>query len=519
MKIVSSHQMRILEQHANQRGMSNSAMMENAGLGMARCIRSLLGSITGYQIFVLVGPGNNGGDGLVVARLLRSWGYRVVVAILAKRPDNDPKRDLVKQQGTLIIDVFNQNTIPDFSDFLNPNSVVIDSVLGIGNSRPLTGLITKIFHQITSAKITHPELKIISVDVPSGIDVDTGSADPATLKSDFTFVLGRPKTGLYKFPAAEFIGKLQIIEIGIPSNIDNEINLNLITKKWAASLIPNRPLNSHKGTFGRALLVAGSSRYKGAAELATAAAGRTGAGLVTLAIPASLSKTMSHLTTEATLLPLSESRLGKLDKEAYLQVIEEIRNYDSLLIGCGLGQAMETQSFIENILFSDTPLPPTILDADSLNAISKTSQWWKYLKTPFILTPHLGEMSRLTGKPVDQLETNRLEIAIQSSLDWKQIVVLKGPFTVVATPNGEGFISPFVNPGLATAGTGDILSGIIASLLAQGISSVNAASLGVFLHGSAGEMVRHKLGEAGMVASDMLKVLPEIVKQFSELGY
>ena len=519
MKIVSSHQMRILEQCANQRGVADSAMMENAGLGMARCIRSMFRSITGFQFFVLVGPGNNGADGLVLARLLRSWGYRVVVAILAKRPDDDPKRALVARQGTLIIDVFNQNPIPDFSTLLNSSSIVIDSVLGIGNSRPLIGLISEIFNQVASAKNIHPELKIISVDVPSGIDVDTGSADPATLKSDFTFVLGRPKTGLYKLPAAKFIGKLQIIDIGIPSNLDDEINLNLMTKRWAVSLVPDRPLNSHKGTFGKALLVAGSSRYKGAAELATAAAGRTGAGLITLAIPSSLSKTMGPLTTEATLLPLSESSPGKLDMEAYLQVLEEIPNYDSLMIGCGLGQDIETQSFIENILFSDTPLPPTILDADSLNAISKTSEWWKRIKNPCILTPHLGEMSRLTGKPISQLETNRLEVATQSSLDWKQIVVFKGPFTIVAASNGEIFISPFANPGLATAGTGDILSGIVVSLLAQGLSSVNAASLGVFLHGSAGEMARDKIGEAGMIASDMLKELPEIIKTLNELEY
>ncbi len=415
--------------------------------------------------------------------------------------------------------MFNQNPIPDFSTLLNSSSIVIDSVLGIGNSRPLIGLIRKIFNQVASAKNIHPELKIISVDVPSGIDVDTGSADPATLKSDFTFVLGRPKTGLYKLPAAKFIGKLQIIDIGIPSNLDDEINLNLMTKRWAVSLVPERPLNSHKGTFGKALLVAGSSKYKGAAELATAAAVRTGAGLITLAIPSSLSKTMGPLTTEATLLPLFESSPGKLDMEAYLQVLEEIPNYDSLMIGCGLGQDIETQSFIENILFSDTPLPPTILDADSLNAISKTSEWWKRIKNPCILTPHLGEMSRLTCKPISQLETNRLEVATQSSLDWKQIVVFKGPFTIVAASNGERFISPFANPGLATAGTGDILSGIIVSLLAQGISSVNAASLGVFLHGSAGEMARDKIGEAGMIASDILKELPKIIKTINELEY
>ena len=290
-----------------------------------------------------------------------------------------------------------------------------------------------------------------------------------------------------------------------------------ITVEWVRSVLPRRPLEANKGTFGRVLLVAGSINYIGAAYLACSGAIRVGAGLVTLATPASLLPILASKLTEVTYLPLPESSPGVLSTRAARQVKQELADYNVLLIGCGLGQRPATVGLIKSVLLGEAAkLPPTVLDADGLNALAGIPDWWRKLTDNVILTPHPGEMARLAAVSVEKVQSDRAGIAKKMAEKWHKTIVLKGAYTVIATPDGQAKINNVANPGLATAGTGDVLSGVIAGLLAQGLTLPDAASCGVYLHAEAGELVKEKLGDAGMIASDLLPVLPLAIKKLKE---
>ena len=329
--------------------------------------------------------------------------------------------------------------------------------------------------------------------------------------------LGFPKPGLFNSPGAERAGKISVVDIGIPENLVETIENELMTDDWARLVLPERPLLANKGTFGRVLVVAGSINYIGAAYLACSGATRVGAGLVTLATAISLQPILASKLTEVTYLPLPESHPGTISLHAAKFIHQQFNQYDVLLLGCGLGQSESVIRFIKATLFrGKSGLPSLVLDADALNMLAKIPNWWQQLAEDAILTPHPGEMSRLLGVSVYEVQSDRLGIARQVAQEWHKTIVLKGAYTVVAAPDGRAMISPIANPGLASAGTGDVLTGAIAGLLAQGLSLFDAAALGVYLHGEAGEMVKSKLGDAGMIATDLLPVLPLVIKQLKE---
>jgi NAD(P)H-hydrate epimerase len=311
------------------------------------------------------------------------------------------------------------------------------------------------------------------------------------------------------------VGKLSVVGIGIPPQLADSVTVELLTDGWAKTILPKRPIDANKGTFGRVLVVAGSVNYIGAAYLACSGALRVGAGLVTLATAASLQPVVASKLAEATYLPLPESQAGIISPQSARIVRQNLANYDVLLTGCGLGQSHLTGDFLAD-LFSEKKLPKLVLDADALNILAKVSDWWRRLLPDAILTPHPGEMGRLANTSIEAVQSDRLGVALKMAQKWQKTVVLKGAYTVVAEPDGRARISPFANPGLASAGTGDVLAGAIAGLLAQGLSYFDAAALGVYLHGKAGEMVRARLGDAGMLASDLLPELPLAIKQLKE---
>lgn len=295
------------------------------------------------------------------------------------------------------------------------------------------------------------------------------------------------------------------------------IRTELITADRARSVLPQRPPGANKGSFGRVLVVAGSINYIGAAYLACNGALRVGAGLVTLATATSLLPLFVSKLTEVTYLPLPESRQGIVASRAARLIHQELSNYDVLLLGCGLGQSPAAIRLVKAILFPLKPASPRlVLDADALNTLAKIPGWWQQLTGDAILTPHPGEMARLADMSVAEVQSDRLGIARRMAARWHKTVVLKGANTVIATPEGQARISPIANPGLASAGTGDVLSGVIAGLLAQGLSLFDAAAAGVYLHSEAGDLVKDKLGDAGMMASDLLPVLPLVIKKLKE---
>jgi len=295
------------------------------------------------------------------------------------------------------------------------------------------------------------------------------------------------------------------------------VEVELITDAWARTTLPQRPLQANKGTFGRVLVIAGSINYIGAAYLACNGALRVGAGLVTLATGASLQPILASKLTEVTYLPLPESQPGIISAQAAQLTRQQFENYNVLLMGCGLGQSQSTATFLKSILLrAKRPVPLPVLDADALNILAKIPDWWRQLTSDAVLTPHPGETSRLAGISVNEVQSDRVGTARRLAGTWHKTVVLKGAYTVVAAPDGRVRISPFANPGLASAGTGDVLTGAIAGLAAQGVPPFDAAALGVCLHARAGEMVKGILGDAGMVATDLLTALPLVIKQLKE---
>ena len=510
MKIVTAAQMREIDQECVRRGIPVSTLMENAGKAVAEETSSYICGVEKQNILCLVGAGNNGGDGLVAARYLAEWGAKVTVYLCADRPAEDPNLQLIKKNDIAVYAAKSDKSYKKLDGLLAETDCVIDGLLGTGKMRPLEGVFQQVLEKVNAAQAKR-HFKLVAVDLPSGMDADTGAADPFCPSAALTVTLAFPKPGLYQFPGAEKAGKLIIADIGIPESLADDITLELLTPDWAASVLPKRPMNSNKGTFGRVLVNAGSINYTGAAYLACSGAMRAGAGLVTLATRASLQPIIAAKLAETTYLPLPETPHGIDAAGAADIILREYHNYNALLIGCGLGQHPATAECVNSILLK-ADLPALVIDADALNILAKIPDWPGKIPTDAILTPHPGEMARLTGLSIEEIQKDRLGMAARFAKEWRKIIVLKGAFTVIAAPDSRCRESPYANPGLASAGTGDVLAGVIAGLAAQGLELYDAAALGVYLHGEAGERVRVELGDTGMIASDLLPWLPKIIK-------
>ncbi len=508
MKVVTAEQMREIEARSEETGVSTDTLMENAGLAVARTARRIIGPLSGVPVLALIGPGNNGGDGLVTARHLRRWGASVTAYLCRERGIPDPKLVTAVAAGIKVVSASDDPHLSYLKATLESSHLVLDAILGTGRARPIEGVFKDILGALREARSRDPRLRLLSMDLPTGLNCDTGEVDPACVAADVTVSLGYPKRGHLAFPGADYTGALEIADIGTPSGLDSDVNLDLMGRDWAADVLPPRPRNSHKGTYGRAMVVAGSRNFLGAAYLAASAAARVGAGLVTIAIPESLVPSVASKAIEPTFLPLPESSRGVVSRHAAQIILDSLSGYSALLVGCGLGQAAETRQMVERLLLSDSALPPGVVDADGLNTLAHVQDWWKLWPANAILTPHPGEMNRLTH---ERARSERFAIALESASQWRKTVILKGAYTIVAAPNGRAMVSPFSNPGLATAGTGDVLAGAIVGLLSQGAPLADAASLGVYIHGEAGERVRSALGDTGMLAGDLLPELPKVI--------
>ena len=512
MKLVTADQMRHLDQQAIKAGIPVAVLMENAGMGAARQIRGLLGNVKGRRIVVLAGPGNNGGDGLVAARHLHDWGAETRVYLLAKRrADDENYRELVKRE----IDVADAEDDPTFAAlarFLSDAELIVDALIGTGNARPIEATLAAILDHVRQARQQAQPPRLVAVDLPTGVASDTGAVDPHCLPADLTVALGFSKIGLHTLPGSQYAGRVEVVDIGLPRGAEATTKVELMTEEWVADHLPERPLNANKGTFGRVLVVAGSENYVGSVHLAAAASARVGAGLVTVACPRSIQGMVATGLLEATYLPLLE-RDGGITEKALTEVMGALEDYRVLLIGPGLSRRSRTQEFVRSLLFSlksDGRLT-VVVDADALNTLAGAPGWSGRMNVPLVLTPHPGELQRLTGRSIKDIQSDRLRTATQYASEWRQTVALKGAHTVVAAADGRAVVSPFANPALASAGTGDVLSGAIAGFLAQGLDPLVAAGCGVYIHAAAGERVREALGDAGLLASDLLTELPQAI--------
>lgn len=512
MKLVTAAQMRDLEQRAVAAGTSLDELMEQAGLAVAQEAWLSLGTVAGRRILVLCGPGNNGGDGLVAARHLAEWEGDVVVYLLAPRAETDANLATVRERG---VPVFTADGDADFSALqqaLDGAELVIDALLGTGRRRPIEGALAEVLRRVGDATARAHPPKVVAVDLPTGIDADSGRADPLAVRADLTVTFGLAKVGLYTLPGSEYAGRVQVVDIGLPKEAVLNVPLDLLGTAWVRDRLPARPKSANKRTFGRVLVVAGSRSYVGAARLAAEACYRAGAGLVTIACPAGVQPLLAPAIAEATWLPLDDED-GALAASAASAVVEALASYDVLLLGPGLSQTDGVRAVVGELIAAiPDNVRACVIDADALNCLAQQPRWHEKLRRPAVLTPHPGEMARLLGSTVSGVQADRLNVAMRAAADWRQTVVLKGAHTVVASPAGRGAVSPHANPLLASAGTGDVLAGTIAGLLAQGLEPFDAAGCAVYLHGLAAEELGEELGDRGLLAGDLLPALPRAMR-------
>ena len=504
MKLLTSAEMRELEQRAEAAGVSTDTLMENAGLAVAQEIWMQLGSLEDRRIAVLVGPGNNGGDGLVAARHLHEWGAQVRVYALRERADLQWTQTL--ELGVPCGTVAEDENFEALEGLLGGAEAIVDALLGTGSSRPISGDLAGIMERLAAVRSKTVKPKLVAVDLPSGLDADSGRLDPLAVGADETVTFHAPKVGLYMQPGAAAAGSVQQVEIGIPPGLDEDLQTEVLERRAAKALLPTRASDAHKGTFGRVLVIAGSARYPGAAVLAAKAAYRAGAGLVTIATPQSIATHMISAVPEATLLPLPEHDAGVISgHDAWEVVRDELPSVDSVVLGCGFGQHDHSGVFVRRFLISEevASVNGIVLDADGLNLVAGELSALKDAVAPLIVTPHPGEMGTLTGLSTDEVQGQRLTLARERAAEWNCHVVLKGANTVVATPDNRARVSEVAQPALATAGTGDVLSGAIGALLAQGLPPFDASTLGVYLHGDAGNRAARTRGTIGVTAGDV----------------
>lgn len=558
MKVLTVAQMREAERAADAAGHTYARMMERAGQAVAAEIMRRM-SVKGRRILVLVGPGNNGGDGLTAARFLREAGAEVACYLLKPREETDPVFQAAKSAGCFIAQAGDDRTWRVLRLWVRSAAVIVDALLGTGTTRPLEGDLLRIL-QLVRAEVQDrrpwpasffapgvplippawappapPEPWLVAVDGPTGMNYDTGELDPHAFHADLTVTFACPKVGHFRFPAAHAVGELVVADIGIEPKWVPEGAFEVMDTAIAQAWCPPRPADAHKNTFGKVAVVAGSTNYPGAPWLAAQAAARVGAGWVTLAVPRAIYPVLAAKTTEITYVLLPDE-LGVLIPDAVEVLAKAVEGYAAMVLGPGLTQEKEAVAFVHGMFGLERAArrgrigfhieeeetakpaapawnwPPLVVDADGLNALAQARDWASRLPGPAILTPHPGEMARLTGLDKASIEQDRWGIARQFAQAWGHVVVLKGAFTVIAAPDGRAVVMPFANPALATAGTGDVLAGAIAGLRAQGLAPFEAAALGAYLHGLAGERAREEIGAAGVTAGDLIPRLPEVLR-------
>lgn len=552
-KLVSVEQMRQIEAEANARGLTYDQMMQNAGEAVANLVQRLAqehrqkaGWHTPPTALGLVGSGNNGGDTLVVLTRLAQEGWETVAYLVKERKKGKETDPLVKHLLESGGKIFLMEQDPHFQhlgEAVQQADVILDGLLGTGITLPLRTEISLLLEAVQSFVQLSPCL-IVAVDCPSGVDCDSGEVSPSTLYADYTLTLGAVKQGLLKLPAFAHLGRLEVADIGFSEDLPTlaAIRDEVADLAFALHHLPKRPAEAHKGTFGTALIVAGSLNYTGAALLAGQGAYAVGAGLVTLAVPSPLHAALAGHLPEATWLLLPHE-LGVIDASAAEVVLENLGRATAMLLGPGFGLEETTRDFIENLLTVPTPirkptprigflaagesvapqpspeaiqLPPLIVDADGLKLLARLPNWWQRLPGPAVLTPHPGEMSILCGLPVAEIQANRLETARRFAAEWGHVIVLKGAFTVIAAPDGRTTTIPIATSALAHGGSGDLLAGMITGLRAQGLEAYEAARLGAWLHAQAGVEATRSLSPASVLAGDVLHALRTLLRALED---
>lgn len=516
MKVVTAKIMRELDRKAiEEKGIPGIVLMENAGGGAAKVICRDFAKSLSQGAVVFAGSGNNGGDGSVIARHLINQGFLVRVYLLTEKEkvkgDARVNLDILTNMGAEVFPVTNWEKLKYGMATVEKSGVIIDAILGTGLQSEVKGFFKEVIELINlSGK------PVVAVDIPSGLDTDRGKPLGTAIKANLTLTFGLPKLGQVISPGIDYVGKLEVIDISIPRDLidKEEIKDNLLEATDFVSFFHPRDSSSHKGDYGHLLVLAGSPGKTGAAAMASLAAMRIGTGLVTLGVPESLNPVMEAKLTEVMTEPLPEANKGFFSLKALPQVKELLKGKSALALGPGISTDKAVREFVEKIII--TCEVPLVIDADGINCLVDRVELLKGRRAPLVLSPHPGEMARLMGCSVKEIQEDRVGICREFVKKFEVYLILKGARTVVAEPSGAIYINPTGNPGMASGGTGDVLTGMIGGLLAQGYDPVEAAKAGVFFHGLAGDEVSRDKGNSGMIASDLIEALPRIVKQFEQ---
>ncbi len=517
MKIVTPAQMNSIDKNTiNDYGIPGLLLMENAAAAVASEAVSMLEGSIGRVITIVAGRGNNGGDAFAAARLLHSKGcdVRVLLAGAKAGISGDALTNMVilEKIGIKVVEIDGIEDITLLDSNLKEAELVIDGVFGTGLSRDISGIAATVIERMNlSGK------PILSIDIPSGIDGADGSICGTCIRADATVTFCMPKIGLTVNPGCEYAGRLTVADIGIPRCVIDAqgIGSEMIDIGMAACIIPQRKPDSNKGTYGKAFVITGSTGMTGSGRLACTAALRTGAGLVYAGVPESLAGIYSSSMTESIVIALPDGAKGFLSEVSTAGITEQMAGMDAVAVGPGLSAAEGVKRLVEKVIL-DCKVP-LVLDADALNAVSGNTDILKRLGTDVVITPHPGEMARLTGLTAADVQKDRIGTAKRFASEYGVVTVLKGSRTIVALPDGRIFVNPTGNAGMATAGTGDVLTGVITGLIAQGASAGEAAIAGVYLHGLAGDLAAESMGMHGMLAGDVARHLPYAIKDIYKL--
>jgi NAD(P)H-hydrate epimerase len=511
LRVATAQEMRELDRRATaDYGIPSLLLMEAAGAETVRELLEAFPDAGSGRVVVVAGRGNNGGDGFVVARRLLARGAAVRTFLLAGadavQGDAAVNLDILRRLGAAPEEVRGASGLPAVREALAGADVVVDALLGTGARGAAAGAVAECIAAVNAAR-----RPVVAVDVPSGLGADRLVPEGPVVQADLTVTFALPKPSLLLYPAARFAGRLRVVDIGIPPALVGEAcGLALLEPRDVAPAFPARDPAGHKGTYGHVLVVAGSAGKTGAAAMTAEAALRSGAGLVTLAVPESLQDVLATKLTEVMTEGLPETEGRTLAWEAVHRLRELAVGRSAVALGPGLGTHPATAKLIRELLASLAL--PVVVDADALNVLAGQAGVLRGAPAARILTPHPGEMARLLGRDRDTVLADRLDVVPRTARELGVTLVLKTARTLIAGPTGPAWVVPTGNPGMATAGSGDVLTGVVAGLLAQGAAPGRAACAGAYLHGLAGDLAAGRLGQEAMLAGDLLRHLPEAIR-------
>ena len=504
MKVALASEMRELDRLTIEAyGVPGAVLMENAGRGLVAEVVSVWGPVADKKVVVFCGKGNNGGDGLVIARVMNALGASVTVWLCSDEMKGDAGVNLnvARKAGIDLRAVTSDHHLESSS--VRHADIVVDAIFGTGLVDEIVGPYRGLIDIINKfAK------RVVACDIPSGVDSDKGRIMGAAVRADLTVTFGLPKRGLYLYPGAQMAGEVRVADIGIPQKALSEapIKANLLTRESVVGLMPDSGPDTHKVAYGHLFILAGSPGKTGAAVMAAQAALRSGVGLVTVGVPESLNTIFEEKLTEAMTLPLPETSEHTLSLDGLEAILAELEGKTAIAIGPGMSTNADTARLVAALL--PRLRIPALIDADGLNILSVFDEPLAGVCVPVALTPHPGEMGRLLGVLAREVQADRPAAAVDLAAQTGAVVALKGARTLVASASGEFFINPTGNSGMATAGAGDVLTGVIGAFMAQGLSTLDAARLGVYAHGLAGDIAAVEKGRAGLIAGDIIEAMP-----------